>query len=66
MRRRTWWVKFHHPVTGARIRESFETHDPARTGRLRRRIELEVALAIPRFRAADRLVEICMESRSDS
>ena len=53
MRRRTWWVKFQHPVTGVRIRESLETHDPARAELLRRRIELEVELSDPRFRAAD-------------
>jgi hypothetical protein len=66
MRRRTWWVKFHHPVTGARIRESLETHDPARAELLRRRIELEVALlrpSLPRRRhpsaapGADRILE---------
>ena len=53
MRRRTWWAKFHHPVTGARIRESLETHDPSRAELLRRRIELKVELCDPRFRAAD-------------
>ena len=53
MRRRMWWVKFHHPVTGVRIRESLETHDPARAELLRQRIECEVALRDPRFGAAD-------------
>jgi hypothetical protein len=52
-RRQTWWVKFHHPVTGVRIRESLETHDPARAELLRQRIELEVALREPRFGAAE-------------
>jgi len=37
----------------ARIRESLETHDPARAELLRRRIELKVELCDPRFRAAD-------------
>jgi|GEM_PF-773523 len=53
LRHRTWWVKFYHPVTGARIRESLETHDPARAELLRQCIELEVALSDPRFRAAE-------------
>jgi len=53
LRHKTWWIKFHHPVTGARIRESLETHDSARAELLRRRIELEVALGAPCFGAAD-------------
>lgn len=53
LRHRTWWIKFHHPATGARIRESLETRDPARAELLRRRIELEVALGDPRLGAAE-------------
>ena len=53
LRHKTWWIKFHHPATGARIRESLETHDPARAELLRRRIELEVALGAPCFGATD-------------
>ncbi|HEY3900220.1 MAG TPA: hypothetical protein VGM54_16545 [Chthoniobacter sp.] len=52
-RRQTWWVKFHHPVTGVRVRESLETRDPARAELLRQRIELEVALRQPRISAAE-------------
>jgi len=52
-RRQTWWVKFHHPVTGVRIRESLETRDPTHAELLRQRIELEVAVREPRFGAAE-------------
>lgn len=52
-RRNTWWVKFRHPATGLRIRESLETHDQARAELLRQRVELESALLDPRFQAAE-------------
>jgi hypothetical protein len=49
----TWWIKFTHPDTKQRVRQSLETHDEARAELLRERIELEVALLEPRLRRAD-------------
>lgn len=53
LRRRTWWVRFYDPRTGALMRGSLETHDEARAELLRERIELEAALLAPRFQAAE-------------
>ena len=53
LRRQKWWIKFRHPLTGQRIRESLETGDEARAELLRQRLDLEVALLEPRFRAAE-------------
>lgn len=61
LRRQKWWIKFRHPETGRPIRESLETEDEARAELLRQRLELEVALLDPRFRAVeipDRLREV--------
>jgi integrase len=52
-RRQKWWIKFRHPVTGQRIRESLDTADEARAELLRQRLDLEVALLEPRFQAAE-------------
>ncbi len=52
-RRQKWWIKFRHPVTGQRIRESLDTGDEARAELLRQRLDLEVALLEPRFQAAE-------------
>jgi hypothetical protein len=53
LRRQKWWIKFHHPMTGQRIRESLDTDDEARAELLRQRLDLEVALLEPRFQAAE-------------
>lgn len=52
-RRQTRWTKFRTPIEGRIIRESFETNDEVRAELLRSRLDLEVALLEPRFRAAE-------------
>lgn len=52
LRKQTWWVKFQHPVTKERVRESLSTNDEAKAELLRQRIELEVQLLEPRFKLA--------------
>ena len=46
-------MKFRHPATGLRVRESLETHEQARAELLRQRVELEAALLDPRFQAVE-------------
>lgn len=52
-RKKTWWVKLQHPITGKGIRKSLETHDIARADLLRRKIEIEAELREPRFLAVE-------------
>jgi hypothetical protein len=37
LRKNIWWVRFHHPHTGALLRASLETQDVARAELLRQR-----------------------------
>lgn len=52
LRRKKWWVKFRHPATGIKMRESLETDDEVYAELLKQRLDLEVALLDPRFQLA--------------
>jgi len=53
LRRSIWWIQFYHPVTRALIRESLDTADEYRAELIRERVDHEVALLDPRYRAVE-------------